>query len=264
MIELEFEKYEGCGNNFVILRQPAIAEESWSKTAKTLCSLHSSVGADGLMILQSQDSAGRIFVTMLNPDGSAMGMCGNGARCVAVAARRGGWVKSDKCTLVIEGREVVCRFIGDDEVEVCLGKFNYDDSIKEVRVEAGVFRGNCVSVGNPHYVVFDSDIEAIDLKRIGPLIENHPYFPTRTNVEFVQVESRDRMAVRVWERGAGMTLACGSGAAAAQIAAHAQNFTNPSATISMPGGNLQLRLEQNQVHLSGPAHHIFSGLVRHH
>ena len=266
MNQLPFLKYQGCGNNFVILIQPQLANadlnaSKWPALTQRLCQKHLSVGADGVLILERIGEGNVIHVAMFNPDGSKMGMCGNGARCVAQAARANGWFDGQECILMIESRRVACRLLSQHDVEVALGSFELELSEHTLDLDGLTVTGMCVSLGNPHFVIFTRDLDQIDLARLGPLIENHHFFPSRTNVEFAQIESPARIRVRVWERGAGITLACGSGAAATQALANARGLTQNSASICMPGGELEVRIEKSQAFLSGPARHVYSGLI---
>ena len=266
MSQLQFLKYEGCGNNFVILLQPHLSaakldSAQWPALAQELCQTHLSVGADGLLILDRIEAQNLIHVAMFNPDGSEMGMCGNGARCVAQAARASGWFEAQTCSLMIGSRRVECRILSQHEVEVDLGSFEVDLSEHTIELERFTATGMCASVGNPHFVIFTDNLDQLDLARLGPLIEQHNFFPNRTNVEFAQIESNARIRVRVWERGAGITLACGSGAVATQAVANARGLTHSSAVVAMPGGELRVRLERARAFLSGPARHVFSGMI---
>ena len=259
MSEISFLKYEGCGNNFVILMRPQIAISKLPDLARRLCQKHLSVGADGLLVLERTDQSNNIHVIMLNPDGSEMGMCGNGARCVALAASCSGWFKGDRCSLQIGGRKVECKLLPDQLVEVDLGIFELESTDRTLELNGNSVQAYCASLGNPHCVIFVPDVEKVELARLGPLVENHAFFPNRTNVEFVEVDSSTRLKVRVWERGAGITLACGSGAAASQVVAHARGFTHNDAVVVMPGGELGVKVQDTRIYLSGPARHVFSG-----
>ena len=203
---------------------------------------------------------------MVNPDGSPMGMCGNGIRCVSrfVHKRKMVAAQTKELRFLVEGRLIECSLLENDRVRVNLGSPSFDPRVvpldrespllnSEIGVEGFEGCASAVSVGNPHCVIFVERVDEIPLTELGPRLEHHPLFPRRTNVEFVQVLSPTQIKVRVWERGAGVTLACGTGACASVIAGCRIGKCNATSQVDLPGGSLVVAWDQkcNQVFLEG-------------
>ncbi|MGH2588557.1 MAG: diaminopimelate epimerase, partial [Dehalococcoidia bacterium] len=267
---MQFTKMHGTGNDFVIVDARRL-EADWETLARAMCDRHFGVGSDGLILaLPAADADLRM--RMFNPDGSEAEMCGNGIRCMAkFAVERGIATPKDDALLVdtLAGR-LRCELFGQDgiisRVRVSMGQPSFaPDEIPVVaessgplldlpiRVEGGDFRVTCVSMGNPHAVRFtEQPVAEIDLEHIGPRVEHHPAFPRRVNFEVANVLDRDRLRMRVWERGAGMTLACGTGACATAVAARLHGLVDDAVDIELPGGGghgtaLGLALEHGRV-----------------
>jgi diaminopimelate epimerase len=203
-------------------------------------------------------------------------MCGNGIRCVCRYLFMRGLVSDSARDLKfnVEGRQIDCQV--DDcgrTVKVAMGQPCFDPAKVPVRFDSEVIEGvlpvagssfvfSAVSMGNPHCVIFVDELDQIDLAVLGPMIENHELFPRRTNVEFVEVVSDNRIKVKVWERGAGITLACGTGACAVVAAAVRRGFSGSAVQVELPGGLLDVNWESDreQIYLSGPAREICSGV----
>ena len=277
---LFFRKLHGCGNDFVVLRNPGIASQYWPTMARNLCSLHYGIGSDGLMVLE--DFYGleqNVPVSMFNPDGSSMGMCGNGIRCLtrflALENLRG--LHSFHVTFSVEGREITCSTENAGElvtVDMGLPSFAPVDIGLDLQSEfidspleasGHCYRASAVSMGNPHCVIVVPDLSSVDIRHIGPILENSPVFQNRTNVEFVQVISKNEISILIWERGAGVTLACGTGACAATVTCIKLGLIEEHPQVLLPGGKLDVKWSggaASHVFLTGPAVEVFSGFVK--
>lgn len=278
-----FVKMHGLGNDFILFdfvkanAPPAADAAQWARAARRLCDRRMGVGADGVVLVLPSahaDARMRIF----NSDGTEAGMCGNASRCVAVYARSSGLASGPAVSIEAKGATVRAEMISEGEfagqVRVDMGPpvFRPGDIpvaamgpevVGERRNLAGSsFEITCVSMGNPHCVIFVPDAAAVDLERLGPAIERDPLFPDRTNVEFVQVNGAGDLTVRVWERGAGPTLACGTGACASLVAAARRGFSARSARVRLPGGTLFVEWSKDDhVFMTGPATHVFTGII---
>jgi len=271
MATLDFIKMHGLGNDFVILDGRDGSLNLSRDAVRAISDRHSGVGCDQLIIMDPPvDASADVFMRIYNPDGSEAGACGNATRCVAslVMTERG---QSHAIVQTISGL-LDCENLGDGLYSVDMGPVRLDWRdlpLSEARdtdhldVAAGPLQDPVgVNVGNPHAVFMVDDAEAIDLTTFGPVIENHPLFPERTNVEAVQVLSPDRIRMRVWERGAGITRACGSGACAALIATARRGLTGRKADVVLDGGVLSIEwLPDNTVLMTGPIATSFSGIL---
>jgi diaminopimelate epimerase len=291
---LPFAKYQGAGNDFVVVdgrRERA----DWATLARRVCDRHFGIGADGLLVAAVPGADGATQrMLMYNPDGSEAEMCGNGLRCfVRWVLDRG---EAGRGILAVEtGAGVLEAEVGaDGRVAVEMGPPRLgaaaiplapgvaraagqpdEGPVLRLPLEVpaqGAFPGaryeaTCVSMGNPHAVVFVPDPAAVPLEVVGPSLETHPAFPARTNVELCRVVDPGRLRVRVWERGAGITLACGTGAGAAVVAARLRGYVDERVTVELPGGELEVAWpgdplgagRSRPVVLRGPAVHVFDG-----
>ncbi len=271
---IPFTKYQGLGNDFVLIDNRAQPEPMLSlEQARQVCDRNFGVGGDGVIFLllsTSQPHAMRIF----NNDGSEAQMCGNGIRCLAKFMRElniptedGGYSIETKAGLIVP------RFEGE-QVTVDMGPPRLSaEEIPTTLVPKGEkvlnlplpepwsrFNVTTVSMGNPHAVIFVEDLNAVELANWGPAIESHPAFPERINVHFVQVLNSTHLKVKVWERGAGPTLACGTGACAILVAAVLNQKAEKRATVELPGGPLEIGWhDNNHVFMTGPAQKVFVG-----
>ena len=271
---LDFLKMEGCGNNFIVTHR-ATLDLNLGAIAPKLTDPHFGAGGDGILVLLPSETHD-CEVVMVNPDGSMMGMCGNGIRCVARYAVIKGLISEGTTHFraVVEGREIVCELFDEGRrVRVNMGPPSFTPgtvpiSLSQELIEGAIeldgrrFMGTALSMGNPHLVIFTKDVGGIDLQDLGPALEHHPLFPSRTNVEFVEVVGPDRLRMRVWERGAGPTLACGTGACAVLVAAALSGRTSHHSVVELPGGELLVEWERGSgdVFLTGPAREIYSGV----
>jgi diaminopimelate epimerase len=275
---IEFTKYHGLGNDFILIdnrheSEPLISPE----IAVQMCDRHFGIGADGVIFaLPGQDGADytmRIF----NSDGSEPEMCGNGIRCLAkfIADLEGRetFEKSYRIhTLAgvmmprLEANEQVTVDMGlpqltATQIPTTLGKPDEKVIDQSLEVAGKSWLVTCVSMGNPHCITFVEDADAIALETIGPLFEHHSVFPQRTNTEFIQVIRPDYLKMRVWERGAGATMACGTGACASVVAGGLTRKTDRACTVELPGGCLKIHWSETdgRVYMTGPAKRVFSG-----
>jgi diaminopimelate epimerase len=273
---MNFTKMHGLGNDFIVMEADRLPGDA-SERAVALCDRHFGIGADGLVYIVPSARADfqmRIF----NADGSEAEQCGNAIRCVAkyVYDNR----LTDKTELTIEtigaGVQPVRLNVHNGKVatvrvdmgEPVLGGLDIPttidaDVVLDQPIEAGgtTMRFTAVSMGNPHCVIYVDDAVNFDLHRYGPQIETHPLFPKRVNVEFATVRSRNYVEMRVWERGAGPTLACGTGACAALVASVLGGKTDRRATVNLAGGDLEIEWSEadNRVYMTGPAEIVFRG-----
>jgi len=273
---VKFTKWQGIGNDFVIVNGFQETIENYASKAIELCDRHFGIGADGLVIaLPSKvaDFRMRIF----NSDGSEAEMCGNVTRCFARYVYETGLTNKVDLTietlagivrpkLLFENGEVssVCVDMGEPRLKRAEIPMIGDPGSEAVAVPLSVGASNyevtCVSMGNPHCVIFVDAVEDMDLQAAGRPIENHPAFPRKINVEFAQVIDRQTIRMRVWERGAGITLACGTGSCATLIAAVLNGLTDRKAILRLDGGELLLEWrEDNHVYKTGPALEVFRG-----
>lgn len=276
---LPFWKMHGTGNDFV-LAESSHADADWPALARQVCDRHLGVGADGLiLVLPSErvDFRMRIF----NADGSEAEMCGNGVRCFVKYCFDRGLVDRDDGTMTVETIPGVLAAEAKRDasslvrnVRVAMGTpalrpsdvgvaLDREPPVLDLPLEAAgkVLEVTLVSMGNPHAVAFLDEAPAdFDLHRIGPAVEHHPLFAHRTNFEIVRVQDRGRVDMRVWERGVGETLACGSGACAVVVAAHVRGLVDGDVMVAVPGGALRIEWDgAGDVYLSGPAARVFAG-----
>lgn len=271
-MKIKFTKMHGLGNDFVLI--DAMSQEV--PPPATFCKKYSDrrfgIGFDQALILHPSKAAD-FKMEIYNADGSQVEMCGNGIRCLAKYIWDRGL--SDKGELAIETFAGIIRPVkAGDLIQVDMGEPVLNGSAIPVNLE-GEIRGyplrimdrdfsiTCVSMGNPHAVIFLEDIESFSVDKYGPLIENNTLFPKRINVEFVRVANKKEADVRVWERGAGETLACGTGACASVVAAHLNGLVERKVTVHLPGGDLLINWseEDNHVYMTGPAVEVFTGEV---
>ncbi|MGQ0610534.1 MAG: diaminopimelate epimerase [Paracoccaceae bacterium] len=255
-------KMHGAGNDFVVIDSRGREAVVGPALARALGDRHRGVGFDQLA--EIRDSAGAdIALDFWNADGSRAGACGNATRCVSDHVLTGLGQAAVSLVTTRGGLRAVRR--GDGTVAVNMGQPQHGWA--EVPLARAVdplhlpLAGDPVAVGmgNPHCVFFVPDAEAVDLPRLGPLYENDPLFPERTNVEFVSLLGPDHLRMRVWERGTGITLACGSGACAAAVAAHLRGLTGRKVTLQVDGGVLEVDWRDDGVWLSGPVAHVYDG-----
>jgi diaminopimelate epimerase len=251
---MDFVKMEGLGNDFVVLRgplAPAAADiAAW-------CDRRRGIGADGLLVVTRLGS-NRVRMDYWNADGSPAEMCGNGLRCVGRFAVAEGLVDGPEILVETAVGERPVLVAPEGPVRALVGESS----------EAGIppfdlagYHLESVSMGNPHAVAFVDDCYAVPVSAVGPIVEGDPHFPQRTNVGFATVVSSRRLDLRVWERGVGETLACGSGAAAAAALAHRRGLTGARVTVMLPGGPLEVEIDGDRVWIEGPARLVYRGTI---
>lgn len=274
---MKFTKMQGIGNDYVYVNCLQETIENPSELAKKISDRHYGVGSDGLIMINPSDKAD-FEMEMYNADGSCGEMCGNGIRCVAKYVYDYGL--TDKTSISVEtlagikyldltvedGKVVLVKvdmgkpMLRPEEVPVVSEKEEVID--EPITVDGQEYRMTCVSMGNPHAVVFiDQDVKEFPLETVGVKFENHERFPKRVNTEFVNVLDRHTAQMRVWERGSGETLACGTGACAVAVACALNGLTEDEVTVKLLGGDLQIKWdrEKNTVYMTGPAEVVFDG-----
>ena len=297
-MKMKFTKMHGCGNDYIYVNGQAerIPVEEKPELVRRLSDRHFGIGGDGVIFINPSDIAD-FEMEMYNLDGSRAEMCGNGIRCVAkfvydkkltdktsisicsfgkikyldLCVRDGkvSTVKVNMGSPVLEAEEIPVIFDGNvgaggSAVENA-GSFATDRAVidEKIEVDSREYKMTCVSMGNPHAVVFMDEVSTLPLDKIGPGFENHARFPKRVNTEFVKVIDRDNVEMRVWERGTGETLACGTGACATAVACILNGLTDEKVTVKLTGGSLDIRWdrEENLVYMTGPATTVFEGEI---
>lgn len=273
---MKFTKMQGLGNDYVYVNCVEKKLENASQIAIAVSDRHYGIGSDGLILINSSEVAD-FEMEMYNADGSRGEMCGNGIRCVGKYVYDYGL--TDKTHVTIEtlagikyldlqvenGKVKQVRvnmgspLLKPEEIPIALEGENVIDV--PISINDTVYRMTGVGMGNPHTVVFLNDIEQMKIEEIGPKFENHSYFPNRVNTEFVKVIDRTHVEMRVWERGSGETLACGTGACAVAVACILNGLTEEDVTVSLLGGDLQIQWErkENIVYMTGSAEVVFEG-----
>ncbi|BCN29991.1 diaminopimelate epimerase [Anaeromicropila herbilytica] len=275
---MKFTKMQGCGNDYVYVNCIEKELENSNEIAKVVSNRHFGVGGDGMIMICSSDKAD-FRMKMLNADGSEGAMCGNGIRCVAKYVYDYKLTNKENLSietpsgikyldLTTENNKVV-------EVTVNMGSpileaklipviSDNDKVIAEpIDIDGVEYKITCVSMGNPHAIVFVEDTKNFQVEKIGPSFENNKIFPDRVNTEFIQVIDRNTISMRVWERGSGETLACGTGACASVVACVLNGKTEDEVTVKLLGGDLKIKYdrEQNLVFMTGPAVIVFEGEI---
>ena len=278
MKKLKFTKMHGAGNDYIYMNGFVQGIENPSALAIRLSNRNFGIGSDGLvLILPSENSDFRM--QMFNSDGSEAEMCGNASRCVGKYVYDNGLTTKKEIALETKaGVKYITLLEGDErarKVTVDMGEPILDPVQIPVKVDkepvlnfplnidGKIWEISCVSMGNPHAVVFTTGIKELDLPVIGPKFEKHPIFPRKTNTEFIEVVDRKTLNMRVWERGAGETLACGTGACAAAVAAILNGYCDRKITIHLIGGDLEIEWDEqnNHVYMTGEAVTVFEGEI---
>jgi diaminopimelate epimerase len=271
-----FTKMEGLGNDYVYVDCFRQHVGDPGTLARRMSDRHFGIGADGLILILPSQVAD-VRMRMFNADGSEGRMCGNGIRCVAKYAYDHGLCKANPMRvetvagiktidLALVGGKVAAATVDMGEPILEAGAIPVKIPQKRVvdmpiRTSKHAYKMTCVSMGNPHAVIYVDDVAGVPLEQVGPEIENNPLFPDRVNVHFVQVHSAEEVTMRTWERGSGVTLACGTGASAVCVAGVLTGRTGRSLLVHLPGGDLKLqwRQDNNRLYMTGPATEVFSG-----
>ncbi|OYQ65059.1 diaminopimelate epimerase [Pseudanabaena sp. SR411] len=278
-MSIAFSKYHGLGNDFILIDNRHKAEPILtSEQAVKWCDRNFGIGADGVIFLLTEandEHRMRIF----NSDGSEPEMCGNGIRCLAKFMQDLNIPTTDNKYQIQTGAGLIVPQMDiDGQVTVDMGKpfltaaeipttlRDSDHKVVNVPLEVGgkTWNVTTVSMGNPHCMTFVDDVDTIPLAEVGVLFEHHPVFPKRTNTEFVEVVNRGYVKMRVWERGAGATLACGTGACATVVAGVLNDLCDRTCTVNLPGGNLKIQWSEESDHIlmTGPATLVFTGSAK--
>ncbi|SCP98298.1 diaminopimelate epimerase [Anaerobium acetethylicum] len=275
---MKFTKMNGLGNDYVYVNCLKEKVEDPNKTAIFVSNRNFGIGSDGLILIKESDVAD-FKMDMYNADGSQGEMCGNGIRCVAKYVYDYGL--TDKTTVSIEtlaGIKYLDLYLKDgkvDTVKVNMGApelrpafipvvSDKEQLINEpIEVNGTIYHMTCVSMGNPHAVVFMEDVKGLEIEKTGPYFEKHQVFQKRTNTEFVKVIDRNTLEMRVWERGSDETLACGTGACATAVAAVLNGLAEDEVTVKLLGGDLKIFWDrkENKVYMTGPATTVFDGEI---
>lgn len=276
---IEFTKMHGAGNDYIYvntLRYPIKHPEHW---AKVWSDRHKGIGGDGLVLIGPSDE-GDFSMRIFNNDGSEARMCGNASRCIGKYLYEKGLTHATSIRLsTLSGIKVLNLHVGDDgkvasvtvdmdapRLAVPSQLATPDGSMTEGEVEATdgkAWQGTFVSMGNPHFVVFVDDVSCLDLEKVGPTLEFAASFPERCNIEFATLKEDGSIRMRVWERGSGITMACGTGACATAVAALLTGRAARKSSIEMDGGTLRIewREADNHVYMTGPAATVFDGTI---
>jgi diaminopimelate epimerase len=265
-----FYKMHGLGNDFVVFdaRESGLVLDEIS--ARAIADRRRGAGCDQVVVIERPNAGGEAFMRIYNADGDEVEACGNAARCVARLLME---EKHRSCVSIeTRGGLLVCQEAEDDLVTIDMGQpglgwsdiplaREMDTAAFPLQIENQQFMATAVSMGNPHCVIFTENAERVPLGNLGPQIEHHEFFPARTNVEFVQPLTPDSLRMRVWERGAGITQACGTGACAALVAAHRRGLSPRAAEIILDGGvlNIAWRADDDHVLMTGPTSLAFTG-----
>ena len=272
----KFTKMHGLGNDYVYMDCTKQDVENKSSLAQFVSDRHFGVGSDGLILICKSDIAD-FKMRMFNSDGSEAEMCGNGIRCVGKFVYDKGL--TDKTTVVIEtlaGIKTLKLNIKDGKVETArvdmgvpiltpekIPVIAEDEPVTDLKLTAldKEFRFTCVSMGNPHAITIVEDVEKFDVKKYGEILEVNPVFPSKANVEFIEIVDSNHIKMRVWERGTGETLACGTGACATLVASCLNGLTDRHSYVELLGGTLEIEWnkEDNHVYMTGPAVTVFDG-----
>ena len=276
---MKFVKMHGLGNDFVFIEEKNNKDKNYADAARRLCDRHTGVGADGLIVVDDSDVAD-VAMRIINADGSEAEMCGNGIRCFAKYVYDTGIMQTD--TFTVETGAGIMRpkiaALTDGKAEIVtinMGRPVFERNaipmtgkdgtvINETLVVDGkTYKITALLLGVPHTVTYVGDLASVDVTGLGPLFEHHPDFPKKTNVNFTQVIDDKTVAVRTWERGAGATLACGTGSCSAAVASYLNGYTGRSVDVCLALGTLHIDYDENDgnVYMTGPASVSFTGEI---
>lgn len=276
---LQFSKMHGLGNDFMVIdgvRQnlPASDLPLPAERIRALANRHFGIGFDQLLVVQPAAAPGVDFrYRIFNADGSEVNQCGNGARCFARFVRDQGLTDKDSIRVETASGQMTLILTDDGQVTVDMGAprwapkdipLNADEEADSYFIVSGkqAFEVGAVGLGNPHCVLLVENVDTAPVETVGPLLESHPDFPERVNVGFMQIVDRSHIRLRVFERGSGETLACGSGACAAVVVGQRRGFLDDTVQVDLPGGSLSIRYTgQGGILMTGPAAHVYDGRI---
>ena len=280
---IKFTKMEGLGNDYVYIDCTNQEIKQESDLAKFVSNRHFGIGSDGLILIK-KSSVADFKMQMFNSDGSEAEMCGNGIRCVGKFVYDKGLTQKDTITvetlagikklkLNVENEKVKTvrvdmgePILQSEEIPAKDGKvLKSKDNIEFYKVNVGIGKDlkelTCVSMGNPHAIDFINSTSELEIEQYGPIIEKDNHFPKKVNAEFIEIVNKNYIKMRVWERGAGETLACGTGACASVVSSYLNGYTDRKVTVELLGGNLEIEWseEDNHIYMTGPANTVFDG-----
>ena len=281
MNNITFDKYQGNGNDFVVIDSRGNnLYKNYMKNnifdIKNICHRQFGIGADGVIFIEEPNEDNYAKMIIFNSDGSEAQMCGNGIRCLVEYLHVNDSMNNKNIEYKIETKAglKIAKYV-DDEITVKMGIPIFDSRNIPTLIEKKInsvpthnfveknFKSNgyAIGMGNPHLIFFIQDLESIPFSNLGPIFEKNKFFPEKTNVHFCQILNRDKIKVKVWERGAGPTLSCGTGACAIHVAAYKLGLCNSETTITLPGGDLKIdwSKEDSEVMMTGNAKKVFSG-----
>lgn len=276
MNRVGFIKMNGLGNDFAIFDSRETALSLSSEQAAFVANREDGVGCDQVIVLEPSSKAD-VFMRILNADGSEVDACGNATRCVGRIVA--GELNRAGVTIETNAGILVAQIIGRDQVTVDMGVPNFDwqaiplaEEFRDTRMielqigpidDPILHSPSVVNVGNPHAIFWVSDVEAYDLSKFGPMLENHPIFPERANISLAQITSKNSLILHVWERGAGLTEACGTAACAAAVTAARKKLTGRNVSVTLPGGDLQIHWREADDHIlmTGPIEVEYKGEI---
>lgn len=275
---MKFTKMQGLGNDYVYVNCFKETIENPPEMAKKVSNRNFGIGSDGLIMINPSDVAD-FEMEMYNADGSRSEMCGNGIRCVGKYVYDYGLTEKEHISVeTLAGIKYLDLTVEDGKVKLVKVDMGSPELVPEnipivadgnrvidepINVNGTEYRMTGVSMGNPHAVVYVEDVKGLDIETIGPALENHERFPNRVNTEFVKVLDRNTVEMRVWERGSGETMACGTGACAVAVACILNGFTEDKVTVKLLGGDLQIEWdkEADKIYMTGPAEVSFDGEI---
>lgn len=273
---IEFTKMQGLGNDYIYIDSINRQYENIIECIPKLCNRNFGIGSDGVILILESKVAD-FKMKMFNADGTEAGMCGNGIRCVGKFLYDKGRTKKTELSIeTLSGIKHLVLSIGKDnkvaKVQVDMGKPSLEpkkipviseDNRKEVIINNETINLKCVSMGNPHAIIVVDSVDNINIEKFGPIIENDPSFPEKTNVEFIEILDDKNIKMRVWERGTGETLACGTGACASAVICNLEGYTKENINVHLLGGILQIKLDKNNnhVYMIGPAITVYEGKI---
>lgn len=279
---IKFTKMHGCGNDYVYVNgfTEQLSKEEKPDWVRKVSDRHFGIGSDGAIFINPSSNAD-FEMEMYNADGSRSEMCGNGIRCVGKYVYDKGLTEKDNITVESGGHVKILELSVRDgkvfEVKVNMGSpilrpeqipviSDKEEIISQpltIEELGETYKMTCVSMGNPHAVVFMDDVAGLDIEKVGPFFENHKVFPNRTNTEFVKIIDENNVEMRVWERGTGETLACGTGCCATAVACILNGYTKDEVTVHVLGGRIKIYWDrkENLVYMTGPAETVFEGEI---
>ena len=269
-----FVKMQANGNDMILINCMKSSFKSPPHTAKKICNRKTGIGADQLILLTKAKKPNDYGMKIYNIDGSEAEMCGNGLRALAIFIRSLGLTKKKEMLIETKAGQRKVKFRGSKSVEADMGEpilkgkqipVNLSGRVinRTLRMENKEFRITCVGMGNPHCIIFQEDVDNFDVERFGPLFETYQVFPRKVNVSFVNVMSEKQLNMRIWERGAGETLSCGTAACASTVASVLNGYSGRKVTIAQKGGKLEVEWnkDNNHVYLRGPVEIAYTGEI---